>query len=99
MKNLIIAAIIALSGSACAHHDTNVEHHHHEEAQASFDGYCAYSVAQNNFGILGKKDYSFEHAGMTYYFSSEEKMKTFKKDLDKNLKSANEHWESRAGRN
>lgn len=93
MKNLIFTFIIGLSISACAHHDTNVEHHHHDALQqTSFDGRCAYSVAHNELGVKGEKEFSFEHAGRTYYFSSEEKMNLFKKDLDRNVEIANQHW-------
>ncbi len=98
MKHLIIVMALTLVTASCAHHDSNVEHHHHDEKQASYDGKCAYSVAHDNMNVSGKKEFSFNHKGMTYYFSSEEKMDLFKKDLDKNVQTANRLWEAHGSR-
>lgn len=91
----IISLLFVISG--CAHHDNNVavDHHHHEQKEASFDGKCAYSVAHEELNVAGKPEYNFKHKGMTYYFSSEEKMNEFKKDIDKNVQKARKAWEVR----
>ena len=98
MKKYIGIVIIALLGfvvGGCAHHDSAIEHHHHDEKQAKYDGKCAYSMAHGELGVSGKPEHSFEHGGMTYYFSSEEKMNDFKKDVEANVKAASRVWEER----
>lgn len=85
--------------AGCTHHDTvkDAEHHHHDKKdKATFEGKCAYSVAHNEFDVDGKNEFTLQHAGVTYFFSSEEKKNDFEKDLDKNLNSARQNWDRRS---
>jgi len=96
MKLLVIIAV-GLSLSSCAHHDKDVEHHHHDASKkVSFNGKCASAVENSQYDIPGKPEFNVEYAGVIYYFSSEEKMNEFKKDIAKHAAAANRMWELRA---
>jgi len=45
--------------------------------------------------IKGNKSHHWNHKGKSYYFSSEENMKKFKKDVDENVERANKNWNRR----
>jgi YHS domain-containing protein len=86
----LLAVIITIFLASCAHHHKTPEHHHH-----AFDKQCAYSVAHGNLKVEGNAKLKIEHGGKTYYFSSSKKMKEFKKNIEKNIKSANKNWSIR----
>jgi len=99
--NILLATFVMTLGlNSCAHHDNAVSHHHHEEApkKASYEGKCAYSVENKNFDVQGNPEFNIEHDGILYYFSSEQNMNEFKKDLNKHIAAANRSWEVRSAR-
>ena len=78
--------------SSCSNHnscDDNCQHH-----EGMYDMNCAYSMSQGN-EIKGNKSHHWNHKGKSYYFSSEENMKKFKKDVDENVERANKNWNRR----
>lgn len=87
---------------SCAHHHKDVEHHHHKNckkncsmkhnSKAMFKNHCAQSVSEGDLHVPGKKEYSLSHSGETYYFSTEEKKKTFVKHIEENTKRAQKNW-------
>jgi len=89
----IIAIFLSVLLASCAHHHKTPEHHHH-----AYEKHCAYSVAHGDLATEGSFEYSVEHGGKTYYFSSKEKMKEFKKNIETNIKSANKNWSLRQER-
>ena len=111
MKKLLV--IIALSASAisCAHHESAKEESL-EQAQpaavqatdqkadqkVAFEGHCANSVCHDDMKVMGKKEYSMDYEGQTYYFSSAKARDKFKVDLLKNISSARKNWGARSGR-
>ncbi len=102
MKNLIVALMLAGSLVACAHSEKNVEQTPAPETKSvespvAFEGRCANSVCHDDMKTMGKKEFSMEHNGKTYYFSSAKARDNFKKDLLNNLNNANKNW-SRSGR-
>lgn len=88
-----IAVILTMFLASCAHHHKTPEHHHH-----AYDKQCAYSVSHGNLKVQGEAEYKAEHGGKTYFFSSSKKMEEFKKNIEKNIKSANKNWSSRINR-
>ena len=97
---MIFTTFAVLNFVACAHHDNDVSHHHHQEEseKVSYEGKCAYSVEKKQYDVPGKPEYNAKHEGVTYYFSSEEKMNEFKKDLAKHIQAANRSWADRGRR-
>ncbi len=96
MKNVLFLTIVALGLGACAHHDNAGEHHHHnDQKKASYNGQCAYSVAHNEFNVAGKPEFSYNHGGTVYYFSTAEKLTEFKKNAHKNAELADRMWTGR----
>tara|TARA_Y100000780_G_C13695371_1_gene421376 strand:- start:9158 stop:9529 length:372 start_codon:yes stop_codon:yes gene_type:complete len=59
-----------------------------------YEGQCAYSVAHGDVHVKGSKEHKLVHDGHVYFFSSEEKMNKFKKDIEENAQKANENWEA-----
>ncbi len=59
-----------------------------------FGGRCAYSVSKGELDVKGNLSHKFIHDGHVYYFSSEEKKQSFKKNLDENVKKAHKHWDA-----
>lgn len=53
---------------------------------------CAYSVSKGDIDTEGKDQYSLEHKGHNYFFSNEQRMEEFKKNIDKNIERANSNW-------
>ena len=112
MKNLLVALFLSLSAISCAHHETAREEASLEHPQASslpaadqkagqkiaFDGHCANSVCHDDMKVMGKKEYSMDYEGQTYYFSSAKARDKFKVDLLKNISSARKNWGARSGR-
>ncbi len=88
----LIAVLLTMFLASCAHHN-KTEHHHHK-----YEKQCAYSVAHGDLKTKGKVEYKFEHGGKTYYFSTSEKLNDFKKDLETNIKRANQNWADRGRR-
>ena len=89
----LIAVLLTMFLASCAHHHNKTDHHHHK-----YEKQCAYSVAHGDLKTKGKVEYKFEHGGKTYYFSTSEKLNDFKKDLETNIKRANQNWADRVGR-
>ena len=85
-----LAVIFSLLLASCAHHHKKPEHHHH-----AFKKQCAQSVALGDFKTMGHEDFKLEHGGKVYFFSSEVKMKKFKKHLDENIQNAERNWSRR----
>lgn len=90
LLKLIILTLTVLTFVSCSHHHNKEEHHHH-----AFNKLCAYEVSLNHFDVAGNENYKIEHEGETYFFSSEEKMNKFKKDLQSNVRSARDNYTSR----
>ena len=79
---------------SCAHHHQDPEHHHH-----AYEKQCAFSVSQGDLSVHGSDEYSLEHGGKTYYFSSQKAKDKFSKELKTNINKANSNWsDSRRGR-
>lgn len=101
MKVFKIAAlaVVSMIFVSCAHHDNKVDHHHHEDAaKISYEGKCAYSVENAKFDVPGNPEFKLQHEGTTYYFSSQEKLNLFKKDIPHNVERANKVWMERGSR-
>ncbi len=102
---LLLSATLLFILSSCAHHHKDKPHHHHECTKAcklhkegkAYNKRCAKSVSMGDTHVEGKEDYKINHGGVTYYFSTKKKMKDFKKDLKKNIESADKVWVERAG--
>ncbi len=97
-KNFLVLVILSLFVS-CAHHHKDAKHHHHKCSKscelhkgAMFEKHCAQSVAEGDVHVKGSEDFKLKHGGQVYYFSSKEKMATFKKHLENNLDSAHKNW-------
>lgn len=105
MKSLLLMTTFLFLFGSCAHHHAKKPHHHHECTKScklhkdgtAYEKHCAQSVSEGDVHIMGKEEFRIDHGGQTYYFSSKKKMKAFKKDLKKNVESANKQWTERAG--
>jgi YHS domain-containing protein len=64
----------------------------HSKKHEAFNKHCAMSVSEGDMNVAGMKEYTFEHGGETYYFSSKKKMQTFKEDIAQNLSKAGYFW-------
>lgn len=84
--------MILLCFIACSHHHNKPKHHHHQ-----FNKMCAYEVGENHLDVQGKDEFSLEHEGETYYFSSLENKQKFQKDLNHNVKKSKSNWRARHG--
>ncbi len=84
---LLALLIMIVSFANCAHHHNKNEHHHHQ-----FNKKCAYSVSQDHLDVEGKEEFKLEHGKETYYFSSEENMQKFKKDINTNIERSKRNW-------
>lgn len=88
---------------SCSHHHKKSAHHHHEgkeacrkcskEDEVAFNKRCAHSVMEGDTHVEGKEEFSLNHEGKKYYFSSKEKMEKFKSHLNEHVKQANNQWE------
>lgn len=102
MKKIIVATFFLFFAMSCAHHHAKNAHHHHvcddkcpkdhATNQDTFQHKCATSIMEGDAHIEGKEDYKISHAGHIYYFSSEDKMKKFEQNLEKNIQVANQAW-------
>ena len=100
MKYLLLLSLINFV--ACSHHHKGEDHHHHDgkanytkspkDVKAAYDHQCADSVKEGDKHVAGKEEFQLEHRGRFYYFSSEEKMENFKKNLEANIKQADTNW-------
>lgn len=88
--------VVLLLSTACARHHESSGHHHHAKEKAAaapkYNSVCAESLAEGDGHVMGKKEFSLEHGGEIYYFSSKEKMKKFESNLTENIKRAEENW-------
>lgn len=97
MKRVLVLALL-IGASACSHHHKAPDHHHHSatnvkpDDSVAFDGNCPYAVMEGDLHTHGKEEFKLEHGGETYYFSSQDKLEKFKKDLPKNLSAARKKW-------
>lgn len=89
MKKLLLLIPLFFMFS-CAHHHKGTAHHHD-----ALEKHCAYSVSEGDMHTMGKDEFTFEHGGETYYFSSEEKREKFKKNLSHRILNAKNKWENR----
>lgn len=100
MKIILTFVLSAFFIVSCSHHHKDVEHHHHKcddqcklhKGKAMFEKHCAQSVSEGDMHVLGAEEYKLEHSGEIYYFSSEEKLKKFKRHLKKHTKAAKRNW-------
>lgn len=100
MKYLLSVMLLALV--SCAHHHEGSGHHHHQgkanytkspkDAKVKYDNHCASSVMEGDKHTVGKEEFQLEHGGQFYYFSTEEKMNEFKKNLTENAHKADKNW-------
>lgn len=96
----LLSTIFLVSCASYEKHPTASEHHHacsmdNCQMKHKCEMYakkCAYSVSRGDFDVKGKEEYRLTHRGHNYFFSSKEKMEKFKKDIDKNIDSANRNW-------
>lgn len=93
----ILLLSIALAVFGCARHHEKTSHHHHETASKNvkFEKLCAESLAEGDTHVLGKSEFSLEHGGDMYYFSSAEKKKKFEENLTENISKAEKNWNGR----
>jgi YHS domain-containing protein len=101
----LIYGVILLTLASCAHHHKGAEHHHHSgkanytkapaDLNVKYDKECAESIKEGDKHVAGKEEFQLQHGGHFYYFSSQEKMDLFKKDLDKNIGVADKNWKNR----
>ncbi len=108
MKLLLVAILGAFFLSSCAHHHKDIDHHHHKSCDKNckvhhekgemFDKHCAQSVSEGDLHVKGSDDFKLKHGGEVYYFSSEEKLKKFKNDIEQNSKRARTNWDIGAAR-
>ena len=98
MKNLALVILLTLSAISCAHRDTSAAQQQTDAKEIAFEGHCANSVCHDDMKTLGKKEFSMEHAGKTYYFSSAKARDAFKVDMLNNINSAQKNWDVRSGR-
>jgi YHS domain-containing protein len=64
----------------------------HSDKGEVFNKHCAMSLAMGNADVIGEKDLKINHEGEIYYFSTEEKMKTFKNNIKENISNARSNW-------
>lgn len=103
MKMIYLIMLLAII--SCSHHHKEPDHHHHENCKsclqkprAAFNKKCAHSVMEGDVHIDGKEEYTLVHEGKKYYFSSQEKMESFKAHLDEHVSRAREAWKMQRGR-
>lgn len=91
-KTVLLFVSLAVFG--CARHHEKTSHHHHETTsdRVKFDKLCAESLAEGDSHVMGKSEFSLEHGGDMYYFSSAEKKKRFEANLTENISKAEKNW-------
>jgi YHS domain-containing protein len=60
--------------------------------QYEYGGSCANAMKANKTNIKGDPAYSLEHDGRHFCFSSEKARDSFKKNIDKNIATADRNW-------
>ena len=94
MKIFMIVLILISFG--CARHHEKTSHHHHQvesTKKVDFNSLCAESLAEGDTHIVGKPEFSLEHADHIYYFSTLAKKKKFESNLVENIKKAEINFE------
>lgn len=91
---ILIGFILTFFLTSCAHHHNKTKHHHH-----AYEKQCAYSVSHGDLKTEGFPEHKIEHGGKVYYFSSKDKMNSFKRDIDENIKKADNEWLKNSGPN
>jgi YHS domain-containing protein len=103
MNILLISILSAFLFTSCAHHHGESAHHHHKGGKncelnkndmEMFKKHCAQSVSEGDSHVNGSVDYTLNHAGELYYFSTQEKMDKFKLGLEQNIQSARAKWDN-----
>ncbi len=76
---------------SCASSHSKYKHHHHVE----FNEMCANHISKGHFEVNGHKEYSLEHNGEVFYFSSLKDKEEFEKHIEKSLELAKRAWGGR----
>lgn len=102
MTVLLLSVMSIFLMSSCAHHHKELAHHDHnqhgkkskveQKTGDMFDKNCAYSVSEGDVHVKGRADFTLEHGGETYYFSTMDKLMKFKMNLNKSISSAQRNW-------
>ena len=102
-KVATMSALLFVFSCASNREPAKPPHHHHSCSMKNckmkhkcemYGKKCAASVAHGDFHVEGKEDFKLTHEGHNYYFSSKRKMDEFKKNLDENVKKADNQWQA-----
>lgn len=89
--SLVLLSTLAVAQAATAPEKNSSEKKAAEVQEAEFGGHCPMGLCLKK-RVKGDEKFPLDYKGKHYVFSSEEARNNFKKDIDKNIQTANSEW-------
>ncbi len=89
--SLALLFTVSLAFAATAPEKNSSENKAAEVKEAEYGGHCPMGLCLKK-RVKGDEKFSLDYKGKHYIFSSEESRANFKKDMDKNIETANSQW-------
>ena len=94
---LVLTGITACSSASKRQEEQNIAQAKKDAKAFEFDGYCGMGLCRKKNRVPCNPEITHEYKGKNYCFSSSEARATFIRDIDNNIRMANEQWSAIGG--